>query len=122
MLNVVVQFFLQLNMDKKRPAVPDRNQPPNDPGHPFFHKKLHPECFNLVVRKLASAELERTAGTNWVGSKHYFDLQFHAQSQALRYSWMTQGERITTLINYVVVQPLPKYDVFNSIIVRDAHS
>ena len=109
-------------MDKKRLAVPGRNQPSNDPGRPFFHVPLYPDCFNLVVRKLASAEVERTAGTNWVGSKHYFDLQFHTQSQSLRYSWMTLGERITTLINYVVVEPLPKYDVFNSIIVRDAHS
>ncbi|XBI57393.1 hypothetical protein VPH35_038798 [Triticum aestivum] len=45
---------------------------------------LHPACFNLVVRKLANAEVERHAGTNMVGSKHYFDLQFHAQSQAFR--------------------------------------
>jgi hypothetical protein len=83
---------------------------------------LHPACFNLVVRKLASAEEERHAGTNLVGSKHFFDLQFHAQSRALRYSWMPQGQRTTTLINNAVVQPFPKYDVFNSIVVRDAHS
>ena len=80
---------------------------------------LHPACFNLVVRKLANAEVERHAGTNMVGSKHYFDLQFHAQSQAVRYSWMPQGERTTMLINNAVVQPFPKYDVFSSIVVRD---
>ena len=80
---------------------------------------LHPACFNLVVRKLANAEVERHAGTNMVGSKHYFDLQFHAQSQAFRYSWMPQGERTTMLINNAVVQPFPKYDVFSSIVVRD---
>ncbi|KAF7032562.1 hypothetical protein CFC21_043721 [Triticum aestivum] len=77
---------------------------------------LHPECFNLVVRKLASAEVERHAGTNMVGGKHYFDLQFHAQSRALRYSWMPQGQRTSTLINNVVLQPFPRYDVFNSTI------
>ncbi|VAI11750.1 unnamed protein product [Triticum turgidum subsp. durum] len=77
---------------------------------------LHPECFNLVVRKLASAEVERHAGTNMVGGKHYFDLQFHAQSRALRYSWMPQGQRTSTLINNAVLQPFPRYDVFNSTI------
>ena len=79
---------------------------------------LHPDCFNLAVRKLASAEVERHAGTNMVGGKHYFDLQFHAQSRALRYSWMPQGQRTSTLINNAVLQPFPRYDVFNSTIVR----
>ncbi|XBH88638.1 hypothetical protein VPH35_075902 [Triticum aestivum] len=79
---------------------------------------LHPECFNLVVRKLASAEVERHAGTNMVGGKHYFDLQFHAQSRALRYSWMPQGHRTSTLINNAVLQPFPRYDVFNSTFIR----
>ncbi|XBI76471.1 hypothetical protein VPH35_069704 [Triticum aestivum] len=77
---------------------------------------LHPVWYNLVVRKLANAEVERLAGTNLVGSKYFFDLQFHAQSQAVRYSWMPQGERTTMLINNVVVQPFPKYDVFSSIV------
>ncbi|XBJ16658.1 hypothetical protein VPH35_008239 [Triticum aestivum] len=77
---------------------------------------LHPDCFNLVVRKLASAKVERHAGTNMVGGKHYFDLQFHAQSRALWYSWMPQGQRTSTLINNVVLQPFPRYDVFNSTI------
>ncbi|XBI49104.1 hypothetical protein VPH35_112728 [Triticum aestivum] len=77
---------------------------------------LYPECFNLAVRKLASAEVERHAGTNMVGGKHYFDLQFHAQSRALRYSWMSQGQRTSTLINNAVLQPFPRYDVFNSTI------
>ncbi|XBI30950.1 hypothetical protein VPH35_054590 [Triticum aestivum] len=77
---------------------------------------LHPDCFNLAVRKLASAEVERHAGTNMVGGKHYFDLQFHAQSRALSYSWMPQGQRTSTLINNAVLQPFPRYDVFNSTI------
>ena len=80
--------------------------------------QIHPECFNLAVRKLASAEVERHAGTNMVGGKHYFDLQFHAQSRALRYSWMPQGQRTSVLINNAVLQPFPRYDVFNSTIVR----
>ena len=83
---------------------------------------LHPDCFNIAVRKLASAEVERHAGTNMVGSKHFFDLQFHAQSQAVRYSWMPQGERTTMLINNDVVQLFPKYDVFSSMVVRNDHS
>ncbi|EMS66878.1 hypothetical protein TRIUR3_05567 [Triticum urartu] len=77
---------------------------------------LHPDCFNLAVRKLASAEVERHAGTNMVGGKHYFDLQFHAQSRALRYSWMPQGQCTSTLINNAVLQAFPRYDVFNSTI------
>lgn len=82
----------------------------------WFAGQLHPECFNLSVRKLARAEVERTAGTNLFGRKHYFDLQFHAQSRALRHSWMQQGQRTTTLLDSAVVQPFPKYNVFNSTI------
>ena len=115
-----MHFILQLNIDKKRPAVPDRNQPPNDPGHHFFHVPLYPKCFNLVVRKLASAEVETTAGTRMLGNKHFFDLQFHSQARALRHSWMDQETRTAVLIDNVVVQPFPKYDVFNSNIVRDS--
>ena len=86
----------------------------------FLFGQIHPECFNLAVRKLASVEVESTAGTRMLGNKHFFDLQFHSQARALRHSWMDQETRTAVLIDNVVVQPFPKYDVFNSNIVRDS--
>ncbi|KAI4970346.1 hypothetical protein ZWY2020_001260 [Hordeum vulgare] len=68
--------------------------------------QVHPDCFNIAVRKLASAEVETTAGTRMFGKKHFFDLRFHSQ----------QGPRTTALIDNAIVEPFPKYDVFNSTI------
>ncbi|XBH68883.1 hypothetical protein VPH35_096925 [Triticum aestivum] len=76
--------------------------------------QFHSECFNLAVRKLASAEVESTAGTRMLGNKHFFDLQFHSQARALRHSWTNQETRTEVLIDNVVVRSFPKYDVFNS--------
>ena len=81
---------------------------------------IHPECFNLAVRKLASAAVESTAGTRMLGNKHFFDLQFHSLARALRHSSMEQETRTTVLIDNAIVRPFPKYDVFNSNIVRDS--
>ena len=81
---------------------------------------IHPECFNLAVRKLASTEVESTAGTRMLGNKHFFDLQFHSLARALRHSSMEQETCTAVLIDNVIVRPFPKYDVFNSNIVRDS--
>ncbi|KAI4969312.1 hypothetical protein ZWY2020_000226 [Hordeum vulgare] len=69
-----------------------------------LHGQVHPDCFNIAVSKLASAE------------KHFFDLRFHSQARALRYSWTEQGPHTTALIDNAIVEPFPKYDVFNSTI------
>ncbi|KAE8797757.1 hypothetical protein D1007_27034 [Hordeum vulgare] len=84
-----------------------------------LHGQVHPDCFNIAVRKLASAEVETTAGTRMFGKKHFFDLRFHSQARALRHYWTEQGPRTTALIDNAIVEPFPKYDVFNSTIVRD---
>lgn len=84
-----------------------------------LHGQVHPDCFNIAVRKLASAEVETTAGTRMFGKKHFFDLRFHSQARALRHSWTEQGPRTTALIDNAIVEPFPKYDVFNSTIGRD---
>ncbi|KAI4982048.1 hypothetical protein ZWY2020_022540 [Hordeum vulgare] len=68
-----------------------------------LHGQVHPDCFNIAVRKLANAEVETTAGTRMFGKKH---LQ----------SWTEQGPRTTALIDNAIVEPFPKYDVFNSTI------
>ncbi|KAI4980067.1 hypothetical protein ZWY2020_016820 [Hordeum vulgare] len=82
----------------------------------YLHGQVHPDCFNIAVRKLASAEVETTAGTKIFGKKHFFDLRFHSQARALRHSWTEQGLRTTALIDNAIVEPFPKYDVFNSTI------
>lgn len=84
-----------------------------------LHGQVHPDCFNIAVRKLASAEVETTAGTRMFGKKHFLDLRFHSQARAVRHSWTEQGPRTTALIDNAIVEPFPKYDVFNSTIVRD---
>ncbi|KAI4976320.1 hypothetical protein ZWY2020_049927 [Hordeum vulgare] len=81
-----------------------------------LHGQVHPDCFNIAVRKLASAKVETTAGTRMFGKKHFFDLRFHSQARALRHAWTEQGPRTTALIDNVIVEPFPKYDVFNSTI------
>ncbi|KAI5013589.1 hypothetical protein ZWY2020_037102 [Hordeum vulgare] len=78
--------------------------------------QIHPDCFNLGVRKLASAQVETTTGTRMFGKKHFLDLRFHYHARAVRHSSTEQGPRTTVLIDNVVVEPLPKYDVFNSTI------
>ena len=82
--------------------------------------QIHPECFNLAIRMLASAEVESTTGTRMLGNKHFFDLQFHSLARALRHSSMEQETRTAVLIDNAIVRPFPKYDVFNSNIVRDS--
>ncbi|KAI4975416.1 hypothetical protein ZWY2020_049023 [Hordeum vulgare] len=72
--------------------------------------------FRSQVRKLASAEVETSAGTSMFGKKHFFDLRFHSQARALRHSWTEQGPRTTALIDNAIVESFPKYDVFNSTI------
>ncbi|KAI4984079.1 hypothetical protein ZWY2020_040932 [Hordeum vulgare] len=84
-----------------------------------LHGQVHPDCFNIAVRKLASAEVETTSGTTMFGKKHFFDLRFHSEALALRHSWTEQGPRTTALIDNAIAEPFPKYDVFNSTIVRD---
>ena len=75
---------------------------------------VHPDCFNLAVRHLSIGAVVRNAGTQFLGSTHLFDLQFHAQARALRQSWICQERRTTVLIDTVVVQPFPKYDVLST--------
>jgi hypothetical protein len=75
---------------------------------------VHPLCFNLAVRKITSDAAERSAGTNSVGKTHFFNLQFHEQARTLRQTWLTQEQRTNALINTVVLEPFPKYDVFHT--------
>ena len=72
---------------------------------------VNPSCFDLAVRKLSSDVIQRNAGTDFVGSTHMFDLQFHRLARVLIQTGLGQAERTNLLINNVIVRPLPKYDV-----------
>ncbi|KAM0909006.1 hypothetical protein ACQ4PT_015072 [Festuca glaucescens] len=75
--------------------------------------RVHPDCFNLAVRGLSCAEVERHVGSKHLGWKHLFDLQLQAQAQALRHSPISQVNRTTTLIDDVI-PTLPPYNIFDS--------
>lgn len=72
---------------------------------------VNPSCFDLAVRKLSSDAIQRNAGTDFVGSTHMFDLQFHGLARVLSQTGLCQAERTNLLINNVIVRPLPKYNV-----------
>ena len=72
---------------------------------------VNPRCFDLAVRKLTSDAIQRNAGTDFVGSTHMFDLQFHRLAWGLSQTGLGQVERTNLLINNVIVRPLPKYDM-----------
>jgi hypothetical protein len=72
---------------------------------------VHPSCFDLVVRKLTSDAIQRNAGTDFVGSTHMFDLQFHGLARVVSQTSFSQAQRTNLLINTVIVRPLPKYNV-----------
>ena len=72
---------------------------------------VNPSCFDLAVRKLSSDAIQRNAGTDFVGSTHMFDLQFHRLAWGLSQTGLGQAERTNLLINTVIVRPLPKYNV-----------
>ncbi|XBI41682.1 hypothetical protein VPH35_126117 [Triticum aestivum] len=75
---------------------------------------VHPLCFNLAVHKITTDAAERTAGTSSVGKTHFFNLGFHEQARALRQTWLSQEQRTNALINNVVLEPFPRYDVFHT--------
>ena len=72
---------------------------------------VNPRCFDLAVRKLTSDAIQRNAGTDFVGSTHMFDLQFHHLAWGLSQTGLGQAECTNLLINTVIVRPLPKYNV-----------
>ena len=75
---------------------------------------VHPLCFNLAMRKITTDAAERSAGTSSVGKTHFFNLGFHEQARALRQTWLSQEHRTSALINNVVLEPFPRYDVFHT--------
>ncbi|KAM0835645.1 hypothetical protein ACQ4PT_062814 [Festuca glaucescens] len=75
--------------------------------------RVHPDCFNLAVRGLSCAEVERHVRSKHLGWKHLFDLQLQAQAQALRRSPISQVNRTTTLID-AMIPTLPPYNIFDS--------
>ncbi|XP_048552198.1 uncharacterized protein LOC125532063 [Triticum urartu] len=74
---------------------------------------VHPLCFDLAVCKITTDAVERSAGTSSVGKTHFFNLGFHEQARALRQTWLSQEQRTNALINNVVLEPFPRYDVFS---------
>lgn len=80
--------------------------------------QVNPDCFNLIVRGLICAEVERYAGTRYAGWKHLFDLQLQAQARVLRRSPMSQANRTETLIN-TVLPTTPPYNTWNSQVVSE---
>ncbi|XBI75889.1 hypothetical protein VPH35_069195 [Triticum aestivum] len=72
---------------------------------------VNPSYFDLGVRKLISDAIQRNAGTDFVGSTHMFDLQFHRLARVLSQAGVGQAECTNLLINHVIERPLPKYNV-----------
>ncbi|XBI60198.1 hypothetical protein VPH35_041153 [Triticum aestivum] len=75
---------------------------------------VHPLCFNLAVRNITTDAAERSTGTSSVGKTHFFNLGFHEQARVLRQTWLSQEQRTNALINNVVLEPFPRYNVFHT--------
>ena len=80
-------------------------------GYETFSTKI--SC-HFAVRNITTDAAERSTGTSSVGKTHFFNLGFHVQARALRQTWLSQEQRTNALINNVVLEPFPRYDVFHT--------